>query len=73
MPEKLNLSVREAAKLLGVSHTQVYTHLIGKRGFPAYQIGERWVIPRASLEEWNQAQAEKRAAAPAATGTTANY
>lgn len=59
MPEKLNLSVREAAHLLGVSTPQVYAYLIHQPGFPAYRIGDRWVIPRQALEAWNMAQAQK--------------
>lgn len=59
MPEKLNLNVREAARILGVSHTQVYQKLLHRPDFPAYRIGERWVIPRDALVEWNRTQAQK--------------
>ena len=64
MLEKLNLSPREAAEILGVSHTQIYHHLLGRLGFPAYRIGDRWVIPRVALEEWNREQTRKASAEP---------
>ena len=60
MAESLNLSVRQAAALLGISHNHLYTYLLHRTDFPAYQIGNRWVIPRAELEAWNRAQVQPK-------------
>lgn len=57
MSEKLNLSAEETADLLGVSLPHVYSHLVHRPDFPAYRIGNRWLIPRALLEKWNNEQA----------------
>ena len=56
--DKLALSVREAAELLGISTPLMYqlTHV---EGFPAFHIGTRTVISRARLTEWVDAQAAK--------------
>ena len=45
MADSLNLSVRQAAALLGISHNHLYTYLLHRPDFPAYRIGNRWVIP----------------------------
>ena len=58
--ERLNLSINEAAQYLGVSATAVYKHLLIRPDFPAYRIGERVVIPREALENWNAQQIEGR-------------
>ena len=59
MPEKMTLSVREAAALLGVSHTHIRNHLLHRQDFPAFQIGNRWVISRVMLEEWVKNQCKE--------------
>lgn len=60
MADSLNLSVRQAAALLGISHNHLYTYLLHRPDFPAYQIGNRWVIPRSALEAWNRAQVQTK-------------
>lgn len=52
----LAISVREAAKELGVSPPQVYTHLLHRPDFPAFKIGERWLVSREGLKEWMEDQ-----------------
>lgn len=62
--ERLNLSINEAAQYLGVSGTAVYNHLLHQPDFPAYRIGERWLIPRAALEKWNAEQVNREEVRP---------
>ena len=56
--DKLALSVREAAELLGISTPMMY-QLTRAEGFPAFHIGTRTVISRARLTDWVDAQAMK--------------
>lgn len=51
MAEKLTISAKEAAELLGVAPNTVYkmTHI---KGFPARRIGGRVLISRKGLTEW---------------------
>lgn len=56
-PERLALSVSEAASLLGVSRPTVY-QLIRRDDFPSFKVGSRTLIHRGKLEAWLDAQAE---------------
>lgn len=49
-PEKLTYTAREAAQLLGISSSTVYS-LIYQKEIPAIRYGSRWVIPKARLEK----------------------
>ena len=51
MTEKLTISAKEAAELLGVAPGTVY-NMARMKGFPARKIGERVLISRKGLEEW---------------------
>ena len=55
--EKLVLSVREAAKVLGISSTAMY-NLVKVQGFPTIQIGNRLLVSAPGLTRWLEAQAE---------------
>lgn len=57
----LLLKPDEAARLLGVSRTKVYT-LIGRRDIPSIRMGGSIRVPREALEAWVRANTE---AAPA--------
>ena len=48
-PDRLTLSVKETADLLGVSHTTVY-EAIKKGTFPHIKIGKRIRVSKAQLE-----------------------
>lgn len=56
--EKLTLSVKEAAELLGIGLSQMYT-LTHRADFPKLKVGKRILIPRKRLVEWvNSVQQE---------------
>jgi excisionase family DNA binding protein len=50
--ERLVYSVREAAKLLGVSHTTLFTDINNGRFTRIIRIGKRVVIPKAALSRY---------------------
>ena len=54
MPEeqKITLTVREAAKLIGISEKSAYNKLIRQPGFPVVKIGKRLVILREAFIKW---------------------
>lgn len=56
---KLTISVREAAKLLGVSAPTAY-NLARRADFPSFIVGNRVLVYEAGLEAWVKAQAEKK-------------
>ena len=58
---KLTISVREAAKLLGVSAPTAY-NLARRADFPSFCIGNRVLVYAAGLEAWVKAQAEHKEA-----------
>lgn len=58
MPEKMALSVAEAAQLISLPQKTVYA-LVHQKDFPAYQIGNRWRIPTEGLREWVRRQAQE--------------
>lgn len=45
------LSVREIAKVLGISKTSAY-ELVRRKGFPVLKIGSRLVVPKEKFREW---------------------
>ena len=54
--EKATLTVKEAAKVLGVGINAMY-ELVRAEGFPVIQISKRrLVIPKAQLERWVDAE-----------------
>jgi len=55
--ESKTYSVREAAKVLGISLPKVYD-LCHAKGFPAIRIGNRIVIPKDRLHQWLDDQLE---------------
>ena len=73
-PNRLCVSVAEAARLCGVSRPTMnnWTHI---EGFPCARIGGRVLIPVAGLERWLDHQANQSDAAPAEKQVTggSNY
>lgn len=55
--EKLTLSIREAAEMLGVPVNTMYTHAQAGR-IPTLRLGKRILIPRVALERMVQAACE---------------
>lgn len=55
---KLTLSIPEAAKVIGISTSKMYT-LAKSEGFPTIQVGKRLLISAKGLERWIEQQAEK--------------
>jgi len=48
--KKLTVTVREAAKIIGVSHVSLYTAIASGEFTCVIRIGRRILIPKASLE-----------------------
>lgn len=65
--EPLTYTVREVAKLLGISLGSTYA-LVRDGTIPATRLGGRWVIPRTRFHAWLDAISEPADAVPA-TGT----
>lgn len=61
MAEKLALTVKETAQLMGVSAPLVY-ELIHRSDFPSFTVGKRRLISRTALAEWIEKQARSGAA-----------
>ena len=57
--EKVAISVAETAARLSVSPNQVYQHLIHRADFPSFNIGGRWLVSVAGLEQWVLSQSKK--------------
>lgn len=55
LPDKLALSVTEAAQVLGVSRQTMYS-LIHRADFPSFQMGGRRLISTEGLREWVRKQ-----------------
>ena len=62
--EPVTYTVREVAKLLGISLGSTYA-LVRDGTIPATRLGGRWLIPRTRFHAWLDGIAEQ----PAATGT----
>lgn len=54
----LMLSVREIAKVLGISKTSAY-ELVRRKGFPVLKIGSRLVVPKENFISWIESQLGK--------------
>lgn len=57
---KLNVSLNEAAKMLGIRSASLQT-LVKEGKIPAWKEGRNWKIPVKALEEWNEERAAKEA------------
>lgn len=57
-PQRLTLTVPEAAAVLGVSTTKMY-QVTKIRGFPAIRLGRRTLVSAKGLEAWVESMAEK--------------
>lgn len=51
----ISVSVKDAARMLGVSPPTVYT-LIHREGFPSFKVGHRTLISVEGLQKWVQEQ-----------------
>ncbi|MCI2106910.1 MAG: helix-turn-helix domain-containing protein [Intestinimonas sp.] len=56
MPDKLTLSVEEAAALSGIGRDRLY-QLAKRNDFPSIRLGRSIRIPRKGLEEWIEREA----------------
>lgn len=56
--EKLTLSVREAAEIVGVSASKMY-EVAKSQGFPTIMVGKRMRVSAPGLRRWLDEQAEK--------------
>ena len=54
--DRLTVSPRECAELMGVSHQTVYDLLRRDDGIPSFKLGQRTLIPVDGLREWIAAQ-----------------
>jgi hypothetical protein len=50
--EKITITVKQAAKMLGISEKSAYKNLITLPGFPVVKIGKRLTILRESFLRW---------------------
>ena len=50
--DKITLNVTEAAELLGISRSTLYSNLLYREDFPAFRLGGRILIPKERLIEW---------------------
>lgn len=59
-PQRMSLSVKETAELLGVSTNTVYQYqLIRRDDFPSLRVGKRVVVNRKELQNWLDKQSEE--------------
>ena len=65
--ESLTMSVREAARLLGIGRDSAYS-LVRQGVIPVIRVGRRLLVPRAALVRWVERQAEQRGPAGAVAG-----
>ena len=49
--ERLTMTVREASKLIGVSHVTLFNE-INNGNFPHIKVGHRTLIPKSSLKKY---------------------
>ena len=56
----MTLSVKEAAAELGVCIPSVYSYLIPRQDFPAFRVGNRWLIPKDGLRDWIEKQGQEK-------------
>ena len=57
--EKLALTPKEAAKLLGVGNNTMY-RLLKEDDFPSYMVAGKYYISKKGLDEWVQTQVSKK-------------
>lgn len=57
--EKLTYTPKEAAKVLGVGNNTIYK-LLKEDDFPSYMVADKYYISKKGLEEWVQAQINKK-------------
>lgn len=57
-PQKLTLSVPEAAEIIGVSPSKMY-EVVKIQGFPLVKLGKRLLVSRKGLERWVEEMAQK--------------
>lgn len=50
-----SITVEEMAEYLCISRSMGY-NLVRQKGFPAFRVGCRWVIPKESFLKWVKAQ-----------------
>ena len=50
-PERIAVSVAEAAQMIGISVPKAYA-LVKSGQMPAKRVGKRWVVPVDKLKEW---------------------
>ncbi len=55
--EKQGLSLKEAQAVVGVSYPTILA-LAHQKGFPAFKVGKRWIVPKEPLLDWLTEQAE---------------
>ena len=58
---KLNVSMAEAAKLIGIQVSAIQT-MLETGEVPAWREGRNWKIPVTSLVKWNEDRATREAA-----------
>ena len=57
---RLTISIPDAARLMGVGKNRVYA--MAKSGqIPVLKVGNRYIIPKSTFEEWLAKQAENHA------------
>lgn len=57
--EKLALTPKEAAKLLGIGSNAIYK-LLKEDDFPSYMVAGKYYVSKKGLDEWVQAQVSKK-------------
>lgn len=55
--ENRGLGLEEARKIIGVSYPTMLA-LANSKGFPAFRVGKKWIIPTEQLTAWLKQQAE---------------
>lgn len=63
MEERYALTLKEAAKSLGVSMPTM-CKIASQKDFPAFRIGKRWLIPCRAFADWLDKQAREKATMP---------
>mgnify|MGYP000095239982 CR=1 FL=1 len=57
--EKLALTPKEAAKVLGIGNNAIYK-LLKEEDFPSYMVAGKYYVSKKGLDEWVQAQVSKK-------------
>ena len=50
--KQLTITVSEASRILGLSRPMIYTKLLNDPSFPAFRVGNRWLISTEGLHQW---------------------